>query len=103
MWAFPYSLVGLLLLLVALLLGATIRVCYGTLEVAGGRLGAREYEWDFPGNLLELNMANFRGDCYVYEGCRPSFGSVGKRSDYARRSADKRGQPRRWGFPISQG
>ena len=38
-WASPYSLVGLLLLLVALPLGATIRICDGALEVAGGRFG----------------------------------------------------------------
>ena len=39
-WAFPYSFVGLLLLLVALLFGATVRIVDGTFEVAGRRLGA---------------------------------------------------------------
>jgi hypothetical protein len=39
-WASPYSFLGLLLLLVALLFGATIRIVDGTLEVAGGRLNA---------------------------------------------------------------
>lgn len=39
-WASPYSFVGLLLLLVALLLGATVRIADGNLEVAGGRVGA---------------------------------------------------------------
>ena len=38
-WASPYSLVGLLFVLPALLLGATARVNDGTLEVAGGRFG----------------------------------------------------------------
>jgi len=39
-WASPYSFVGLLLLFVAFLFGATVRIVDGTLEVAGGRLGA---------------------------------------------------------------
>jgi len=38
-WVSPYSLVGLLISLPALLLGATARVNDGTLEVAGGRFG----------------------------------------------------------------
>jgi len=38
-WASPYSLVGLLLSLPALMLGATARVNDGALEVAGGRFG----------------------------------------------------------------
>lgn len=39
-WASPYSLLGLLLSLPALLLGATAHVNDGTLEVAGGRFGS---------------------------------------------------------------
>jgi len=39
-WASPYSFVGLLLLFVAFPFGATVRIVDGTLEVAGGRLGA---------------------------------------------------------------
>ena len=39
-WASPYSFVGLLLLLIALLFGATVRIVDGTVEVAGGRLNA---------------------------------------------------------------
>lgn len=38
-WASPYSLLGLLLALTAILLGATARVNAGTLKVAGGRFG----------------------------------------------------------------
>ena len=38
-WASPYSLVGLLFSVPALLLGAEARVNAGTLEVAGGRFG----------------------------------------------------------------
>ena len=38
LWASPYSLVGLLLSLVAILFGATIRIHDGTVEVAGGRM-----------------------------------------------------------------
>ena len=38
-WAFPYTLGGLLLLLVALPSGATVRIVDGSLEVAGGWVG----------------------------------------------------------------
>ncbi len=41
LWAMPWSLVGLMTALVAILLGATARIGEGTLEVCGGRLG----EW----------------------------------------------------------
>jgi len=39
LWAGPCTLLGLLIALVALLFGATVRSGDGTLEVAGGRLG----------------------------------------------------------------
>ena len=39
-WASPYSLVGLLLSVVAILFGATLRIRDGTVEVAGGRIWA---------------------------------------------------------------
>lgn len=41
LWASPYSFVGLLLSLVAVLYGATMRIRGGTLEVAGGPIS----EW----------------------------------------------------------
>ena len=40
LWASPYSFVGLLLSLVAILFGATMRIRNGTVEAAGGRIGA---------------------------------------------------------------
>ncbi|HNQ85622.1 MAG TPA: hypothetical protein PLP82_05625 [Deltaproteobacteria bacterium] len=39
-WASPYSFAGLLLALVAILSGASLHLRDGTLEVAGGRIGA---------------------------------------------------------------
>jgi len=38
-WAAPYSLLGLLFGVVALLLGATVRSAAGAMEIGGGRLG----------------------------------------------------------------
>lgn len=55
-WASPYSFVGLLLLLVALVLGATVRIVDGTLEVAGGRVGA--WMSRFP-RSLQLSAITF--------------------------------------------
>jgi hypothetical protein len=39
-WALPWSLVGILLALPAMLSGATVRITHGAVEVAGGWIGA---------------------------------------------------------------
>ena len=72
LWAFPATLVGVLIAAVAFAGGASARACNGTLEVAGGRLGrwigSLPPRWRF--GAITFGHVIFAVEAGVLERCR---------------------------------